>query len=276
MARESDQPLERAAACRTPPSAALVWSSLDEHESRLLRDALGAGLWTSGAPVRWAKREGASYTFLGELATARGPRRVVVKRIQQAGGLVGALRRAAGRTKALRQAHGAAMLARIGVRTSPPLLVLRGEEDGRHFEWLVLSELAGTDLLRALAQGMEADRLRTVAQRAGELVATISAAGLQNRDHKLSNQILGPDGAIGVIDTVGVRPGGGGAAIERMLVAMLREARGAGVLPDARAMARCVRAATGPGWRAVLRRLVALEVRLGDTTPRVSPLTDAG
>jgi hypothetical protein len=263
-------------ACRVPDAARVTWTSLDDDETRVLRDALASGLWTAGAPARWAKRERRSYTFVGELATGRGPRAVVVKRVPEPLGPVGAIRRATGRTKALRQVHGAVRLARIGVRASAPLLVLRGEEEGRWYEWLVLGALPGQDVLRALAGGaLDHAGVRAVAERVGRVVETITRAGLFNRDHKLSNQILLPDGSIGVIDTVDVRSGGGAASVEKMLLTMLREARGVGALPGLVAMARCVRAAAGSGWRTQLRRLSALESKMGDTTPAVDPLADA-
>jgi hypothetical protein len=117
--------------------------------------------------------------------------------------------------------------------------------------------------------------MRALAERVGAIVATIARAGLTNRDHKLSNQVLLADGDIGLVDTVDVRPGGGAPGVEKMLLAMLREARGVGALPGGRTLARCVRAACAERWKAAFRRLESIELRLGDTKPEVDPLADA-
>ncbi len=235
---------------------------------RALRDAR----WAPG--FRCAKSDPASgaLTFLGDLLVAGAPRPLVLKRLPFRRGLLHALARPLGDSRAWKHSLGAARLRRAGILTGSPLLLLRDPgPPGAH--WLVLERLPGEDLARTLASRALAVRdEHDLARRAGALVRTLCAHALFNRDHKLSNIIRAPGGELGLIDTIAIRPRSPRAA-ERMLAAMLFEGAGARVLPRRTLLMRCLLAAApGEGAHALWRRLADRLARAGDTTPRVDPL----
>lgn len=233
-------------------------------------DAIVAGRWA--APPRLVKSEGKARTWLGDLHAGGDTLCVVVKRIPERRGLKRALHRCLSISPAFRQWRGAKLLEAGNVPTSRPLALLRGGG----FEWLVLEAVDGEDALRRMHAMRERGAVirdeHALADALGALVATMDRAGLGNRDHKLSNLIVGPLGDLAVIDTVGVMRGGGDQ--ERMLFAMAAEARGVGLLPRRALLMRVLRAAGVPRritWRAIERAIA----QAGDTTPRVNPLEDA-
>jgi len=209
------------------------------------------GDWAPGG--RYAKEEGASYTFLGSLRTATGVRAVAVKQVSSGRGLRGWLRAMAPRRRGWRQWRGAARLAAIGTPTAQPLLLARGRAGAEHCEWLALELVEGRTALATLRAGdLSVGEEHALAAQLGSLVRAIDEAGWFNRDSKLSNVIVRPDGGLVVVDTVGVQRRGGKRL--RMLGAMLNEAMDAGVLPRRAVLMRALRAAADDpkvSWRAM-------------------------
>lgn len=239
--------------------------------------ALRAGAWAE--PPRLAKREGRRATWVGALRTDAGDVPAALKQLPHRRGLRGALSRAARLTKGERQCDGAARLLRAGVRAATPIALLRGRlPDGRPCDWLVLERLPGEDVIRLLKEGSLGVReAHDVARRVGLLARAIADAGLVNRDCKLSNLVRMPDGEMGVVDTDGVEARLGAAAhyraLPEMLLSMLREAKGTGLMPRRTLLMRALKAACGEDAREWWERLAGALAAAGDTTPRVDPTT---
>lgn len=243
------------------------------REAQAALAALRAGAWAE-APA-CVKRDGLKATHLGALRTSGGCVMVALKL------------RPRGRFAAIkgsqlsRQRRGADRLRAADVTAAAPIALLRETHAPRR-EALLLARLAGVDLIHILSSGAADEAaLRTCARNAGALARQIAGARLLFRDMKLSNIILGEDNRLGLVDTVGVRRIGFGSrarrrAIERMLLAMLKEAAGTRLLPTRAQRMRCLRAALGEAaskqaLHASWRRLEAALARAGDTTPRVDP-----
>jgi hypothetical protein len=114
-----------------------------------------------------------------------------------------------------------------------------------------------------------------LARSVGEFVRTINEAGLYNHDHKLSNIIRCEDGEFGIIDTVAISGAACIAEPSFMLLTMLKEAQGVGLLPRRTLLMRCLQFGVGgedplsEEWRFIEQSLE----NAGDTTPKVSPLS---
>lgn len=230
--------------------------------------ALRAGEWSPGS--RFVKREGDRWVWLGELPASAGGAVLVIKGRPRGG--LGMLPD----RHAVKQAIGAARLRRIGVATSEPIALLDVRlESGAAERWLILNALPGDTLANTLARGGRTHAQdAALAQRAGALVRTLHEAGLFNRDHKASNLIVTPAGAIGVVDTVAIRRRRSVSTRRRMLVSMCKELTGIGALPRRTQLLRCLRAASDDA-RADWRAIALLMRDAGDTTPRVDPLPEA-
>lgn len=244
------------------------WLRESDPEAAALAAALRTGAWAPGG--RMVKVEGGAFTFLGLLEMGGRVSEVVLKRVPHPPGALAPLRLTIAGTKAQRQCVGAWRLARRGARVSRPLALLRGVQDKRGYDWLLLERLPGRDLIHCLGEDeLSVREQHETANRAGELVRMIAASGLFNRDHKLSNQILLPGGGVGLVDTVAIRRARAGGDV-RMLRSMLFEGAGTGVLPRRAVLMRCLRAAVDDpksAWREMERALA----RAGDTAPRVDP-----
>lgn len=240
---------------------------------------LGRGVWLASA--RTLKDERGSWVKRARL----GGVEVVVK-CRRLGSTGDVLKAALGFGRADRHWFGAALLTGKKIATARPLLLGHARVGGVAHELLVLEALEGRTLLEWVAADARgevgATLCRTLGASAGALVRRLSEAGLFNRDHKPSNQIVtDPDaGTISLIDCVAIRRTHAG--IERMLAQLWIEAAGCGVPPRARMVARGLRAASGGGagsaGRAERRELLeaarAIVQRHGDMRPSVDPLGD--
>lgn len=244
------------------------WRPLPREEADALASALARGAWAPGG--RYAKRERDDYTWLGALRTASGQRPVALKRIAHKAGAFARIAIALRGTRARRQCVGAYRLDRKGIAVARPLMLLRGVQDGRTCDWLVLERIPGDDLINVLARNELGVRaMHAAAAEAGALARRITRAFLLNRDHKLSNLILTPSGSLVVVDTVTVQRRK--RRVHRLLAAMMYEAMGTRTLPRRAVLMRCVRAATDDPKR-MWRRLERMAREAGDTTPRVDPV----
>jgi len=252
----------------TPPSVSSI-------RARSLRGA-GPGLdeiVESTRGRRWAegsgyiKRDGGRWVWMGALLTDRGEVALVIK--ARPGPALGIIPD----RHAIKQAMGAARLRTIDIPTSEPIATMEVRTgSGKRERWLVLTALPGESLAHTLAhRSMSLGEEAALARRAGQLVRTLSEAGLFNRDHKASNLIVLDDGAIGVVDTVAIRRQRGETARRRMLLAMCKELAGIGALPRRAQLLRCLREATDD-VRGDWREIGAMLAAAGDTTPRVDPL----
>ncbi len=105
-----------------------------------------------------------------------------------------------------RQVGGAQRLRRAGLSTPPIVGGWRMRWRGRpviEVELVWVEGRAALDMARDEALGQT--DLEPLSRSIGRIVAGMSSAGLFNRDLKLANIIVGDDGAVSQIDTVGVR-----------------------------------------------------------------------
>ena len=268
------------------PTVAEACAGLVNHGTtrpRILRVAPGehAGAWAQALEglserspgSRILKQEGSDAVW----ACALLGRSVIVKR-RHTSGLGELARRMVGITRAERQWRGCTLLRHAGIPTAQCLILARASES----EWLVMEELPGQSLLSELAKSeMSAAAVRALAAGVGELVSSMAAAKLFNRDQKPSNIIatkLDTSRAeLAVIDTVGVRrcPSWREDFTVRMLASLVIEPRGTGILIPRTAMMRALaRVARDRTRRRELWRRVERAVRgHGDPTPKVDPLS---
>ncbi len=252
------QTIERVKRIRTPWFRPAPGAPVDE-----LIEAIRAGdRWSEGS--RFVKRDGDRWVWMGALSAASGVHALVIK----------------GRSRrftdvlpdrhAIKQSIGAQRLHAAGVPTSLPLAILDVlSGNGDRERWLVLAALQGESLAHHCKRG---DVSPALAQRAGELVRTITGAGLFNRDHKASNLIVTPEGGVGVIDTVAIRKAAGSEPQRRMLLAMCMELQGINAMPRRSQLLRCLLAASDD-WRTDWRAIDAMLRAAGDTTPRINPVS---
>ncbi len=247
----------------------------------MLCQALRAGAWREMRLIksengRGFRQRAAQETWIGtlNLRAEDESMKIVLKRTPAPSGLAKLARLIAGGSRAQRQWRGAELIEKAGVATSTPLALLRGRTgDGPGMgEWLALEFLSGDAVIDLLNRGgLSQQAERALAERLGALVRTLVTAGVFNRDHKLSNLVRRPDGAIGVIDTVGVRKTRDQRrACARMLAAMVYESHGLGLLPRRALLARCARSAT-EDWKQAWREVERLFARHGETRPTTDP-----
>jgi len=254
----------------------------DDESARVL-SALRHGRWVGEG--RYAKVDGGAYTYLGDLALDNDSiAPIVLKQFPPRAGLLGRLRSFLPESRALKQIRGAALLRRGGEDFGKPVCFARAAAPDGRVHWLALRRVPGEDCIHALARVGERSVYdqHFIAEQLGLLVRNLRAAGLFNRDLKLSNIVLRPDKQLAMIDTVGVRRASRSERLRRrMLRAMLFEAAGTGLLPRRTLLMRCLLVAHDcpalPSARAhrAWRRLAAELSKAGDTTPRVSPLPRA-
>lgn len=218
------------------------------------------------------KEESGRQTISGVVSTESGDRRVIIKRIPERVGVRRWLYRLLRLSPAFRQWRGAEVLASSGIATSAPIAILRGVADGVSCEWLILDAVDGQDALHCLQDALRSSAFSeegALATLLGGFVRVLAEAGIRNRDHKLSNLIVCADDVVAVVDTVGLARGV--HAEHAMLLAMLKEAAGVGLLPRRTTLLRALIAAVDD-WKPMWRRLDDDLRRAGDTTPRVNPL----
>lgn len=245
-----------------------------------LAAALSRGAWLPSAHT--LKAEGNSWV---KRATIDGIDAVVKCRPLERP--ADALKAALGFGRADRHWLGAALLVAKSIPTARPLLIGHARTPpsrtsrGTLCELLVLEALPGRTLLEWLALEASAEVDPRLASRlagaAGALVRTLATAGLMNRDHKPSNQIVtdAETGIIAVIDCVAIRRTYAG--LERMLAQLWIEPAGCGVPARATLAVRALRGAAGPTASRAERRALwsaAAEIvrQHGDPRPRSNPL----
>ena len=238
------------------------------HTAEDALSALRGGAWDDEG--RFVKSENDDFTYLGLLTIAGVATPVALKQFVARPGFLGALRSAGPRRRARRQWRGAEQLQRLGVPTSPPILLATGRFQGRVCDWLLLRHVPGEDLLHHLHRGeLSVREEHDAARKTGDLVASIDSVGWFNRDSKLSNLIRTPEGVITAIDTVDIqrRPG----RRVRMLRAMLSEAMGSELTPRRALMMRCLKEAVEDP-KGAWRELEKYAATSRDLTPKTSVL----
>ncbi len=240
--------------------------------------------WLAGATV--LKRDPDSVVWLGRLDA----RDIIVKRLTLRG-VSGLVKRLAGRTRGMRQWHGAEALAGAGIDAAEPFLLFRtrGDNPGETHEYLLMERTPGEPLINIIAgRTGHPPMLREqhdLASAAGELVVRMMMAGLYNRDIKPSNLMARRDpGAprgwrLVQIDTVGIRPMSRGDEGRRMVFRLLVEPLGLKCPPRMALRWRVVRAVVGASHisdprdaaRRLWREVERVRQSHGDPTPKVSP-----
>ena len=145
-----------------------------------------------------------------------------------------------------REWRGAQRLGAAGVRSCTPLAIVHGRHHGRASESLVLPFVPGRNVARWLKRHQDPDERRRVADRLGQQLGLMCAAGIINRDHKASNVIIDASCAAGdvlpvIIDPAGLRRRRGDRQAYRM-AALLYLTAGRRVPVPMRAAVRCLRA----------------------------------
>ncbi len=245
-----------------------AWHATPTRSTWLFLEALQHGAWNGEG--FWAKVEDGDFTYLGGIHTHSGEYEIVLKRFAHRRGLFGRLRALMHGTQARKQTEGARLVWDLGVRTSTPLLLFRGGEEGRRYDWLAMLKLPGKDLLHHLADDdLSVREQHDVARRVGRLIRLLHEQGVTNRDSKLSNLIRTPEGEIGVVDTVGVQERASDPI--RMLRDMMYEATGTKLLPRRAILYRCLSEAVD-NPKSAWRELRQLHQRGGDRTPKINPI----
>ncbi len=240
--------------------------------------------------VRPLKRDTRTAVFHGLAQAPVGTVDVVVKCLRLDGARVrlGAL---VGRTRLSRQWRGAERLARAGIETARPLVLVRGvDASDERVEALILEWSVGTTMLHEAAQSAHATttggarcdvrREHVLAQEAGRLVGRLARAGIFNRDHKASNVIVRWEDerpVLTLIDPVGIRRARAGGETA-MLAKLVIECLGVGVLPRRGLLMRALMGCAAElgrdeRWRKRTWRVVeSVIVAHGDPRPKDDPL----
>lgn len=164
------------------PALRVIRTAL-EADGRAWAAALADGQWRQKARV--LKRDGGTVVYRTRLLD----REVVVKcwdmttksRVQSL----------LGNTRGLRHWRGAARLRKCGVATAWTWALLRGDDEGRRVESLVMEALSGRSLLQHMAdRDLTVPEEHAVTAAVARDVARLLHRGLYNRDHKPSNLIV--------------------------------------------------------------------------------------
>ena len=194
-----------------------------------------------------------------------------------------------------RQWRGAAKLSRSGFHVSRGLALLRGRQNDRRCDVLVMEATRGVPLLELMAKNeLSVKAQHQIARQLGELVSLLDGERLHSKDLKPSN-ILVEDTDPPVLtiidsDTVGHRP-------DHPLLPLVIEPMGVGVLPRRALLARVIKCWAWNEWlnapfdiaadkapdtryerelaRDVWRELDRLVNLHGDPTPEHNPLENA-
>jgi len=261
----------------------MVWVAEGEAASAWAR-ALGS--WDGGRAI---KRDKKREVYRGALLGSQ-----VAVKLQRFDGVWRSLRlvTGVGPFDEERERAGGQLLEVAGIAVAPMLACARAKMDGARVSVAVNEWLDGETLLERMASATDRESRRLASIAAGRVVGTMLKAGLVNRDHKPSNQIvISPENAgevrLALIDLGGVRPEPyleRGA--ERMLSAMVLEPTGVGHPPTARDVAWCLRGLCGAVGRdgqtgralrkELVRRVRAIVEAHGDPAPRVNPLEREG
>lgn len=250
--------------------------------------------WMEGLDVSSASR--LKETLNGAVLRATMGDRAVVVKISRLSGVerVRSLLRA---TRAFAQWSGSERLAGAGIATARPLAIADDTVGGA--QWLVMECAPGRPLIEVMAlvdRGTSGApgpaEQHAIARAVGSQIASISAAGLFNRDHKPSNLIVergsgsgGGGPTVRVVDTVAIRRvrAGEWRFARRMMASLVIEPAGCGVRVRRGLCLRVLeafveaqgeltresrRAALRGGWSSV----AALVRAHGDPTPRDNPL----
>lgn len=242
------------------------------------------------APGWWSDGEVLKSNDRTTVAAGEVDGRAVVVKVVAADAGKGRVARVFGRTRGMRQWRGAERVERAGLRVAAPIVLVEARSaDGRAVEVLVMERARGPTLLEVIASGAQGGlgvrAEHALAREVGRVTASLTGAGIFNRDHKPSNFIVtgtaeAPE--LVFIDTVGIGRRSSFRRVARMLANLRHECAGTRCLPRRAVQMRVVRTLVDAfppppeqhserifEWVTEVDRLVRVH---GDPTPKDDPL----